>query len=44
MELWNMKIDITEIEAEDEQKVVELVKSTVEHFKLTRLTLGIEEA
>lgn len=38
-----MKIEITEIEAEDEQKVVELVKSTVDHFKLNSLTMGIEQ-
>jgi hypothetical protein len=42
MELRNMKIDITEIEAEDERMVAELVKSTVEHFTLRRLEMEID--
>jgi len=37
-----MKIEITEIETENECKVAELVKSTVAHFKLNSLTMGIE--
>ena len=38
-----MKIEITEIEAEDEQKVTELVKSTIDHFNLLSLTMVMKQ-
>ncbi|MBA7496690.1 hypothetical protein ES702_07299 [subsurface metagenome] len=38
-----MKIEITDIAEIDEKMVVELVKSTVDHFKLLYVTMGVKQ-